>query len=201
MPGLQVAGLRSSYRHDLDTLLVHNCIGKGSFGAVYRSILHKPILHKRAVELAVAAKVIPLVEASDAADAQREATLQHEAGVHPSVVTMMGCFHHEGCAWLLLELCSTSVHDVLHHQEAPLTEPQIVAVCAGVLRGLDWLHGSCGIVHRDLKSANLLLSFCGEIKIADFGVAARIQEVRNQPQGGGAAPRTGTVMGSPLWMV
>ena len=44
------------------------------------------------------------------------------------------------------------------NQEAPLTEPQIAAVCAGVLRGLDWLHGGCGIVHRDIKCANLLLS-------------------------------------------
>ena len=61
MPGLHAAGLRCLHRHDLDTLLIHNCIGKGSFGAVYRGIL-KPILHERAAEVAVATKVIPLLE-------------------------------------------------------------------------------------------------------------------------------------------
>ena len=160
MPGLHAAGLRCLHRHDLDTLLIHNCIGKGSFGAVYRGILRSN-LHERSAELAVATKVIPLLVAADAAGAQREASLQHEAGAHPSVVTVMGrasnlspntgpnlspnvnpspspspspnsnpnpnpnqvmaSFHHEGCAWLLLELCSTSVHDVLRQQEAPLT--------------------------------------------------------------------------------
>ena len=69
--------------------MIHNCIGKGSFGAVYRGIL-KSNLH--AAELAVATKVIPLLEAADAAGAQREASLQHEAGAHPSVVTVMGSF-------------------------------------------------------------------------------------------------------------
>ena len=91
MPGLHAAGLRCLHRHDLDTLLIHNCIGKGSFGAVYRGILRSN-LHERSAELAVATKVIPLLEAADAAGAQREASLQHEAGAHPSVVTVMGGF-------------------------------------------------------------------------------------------------------------
>ena len=49
-------------------------------------------------------------------------------------------------------------------------------MCAGVLRGLDWLHGGCGIVHRDIKCANLLLTAGGEVQIADFGIASRLND-------------------------
>ena len=60
-----------------------------------------------------------------------------------------------GSAWLLLELCSTSLHQVLRHHGTGLEEAQIAAVCAGTLRGLDWLHAGCRIVHQAVDSARL----------------------------------------------
>ena len=186
--------------HNLDTLVVHDRIGKGSYGVVYRGVL-KPSVREQAVEIAVAAKVMSH-ESTEAAIVLREVTLQQEAGSHPSIVGVIGCFHHEDSAWLLLELCSTSLHQVLRHRGI-LEEAQIAAVCAGTLRGLDWLHAKCRIVHRDIKCGNLLLSLCGEVKIADFGVACR-REHDDGLQSAGGAPsptgRAGTVIGSPLWM-
>ena len=185
---------------NIDTLVVHDRIGKGSYGVVYRGVL-KPSVRERAVEIAVAAKVMPN-ESTEAAIVLREATLQQEAGSHPSIVGVIGCFHHEDSAWLLLELCSTSLHQVLRHRGI-LEEAQIAAVCAGTLRGLEWLHAKCRIVHRDIKCGNLLLSLCGEIKIADFGVACRREDDDGlQSAGGAPSPtgRAGTVIGSPLWM-
>ena len=55
------------------------------------------------IEIAVAAKVMSH-EATEAAIVLREVTLQQEAGSHPSIVGVIGCFHHEDSAWLLLEL-------------------------------------------------------------------------------------------------
>ena len=86
----------SKYGDNIDTLVVHEHIGKGSYGVVYRSVL-KPSVPERAVEIAVAAKVMPL-ESTDAAIVLREVTLQQQAGSHPSIVAMVGCFHHEGSA-------------------------------------------------------------------------------------------------------
>jgi serine/threonine protein kinase len=86
----------SKYGDNIDTLVVHDRIGKGSYGEVYRSVL-KPSVRERAVEIAVAAKVMP-VESTDAAIVLREVTLQQEAGSHPSIVAMVGCFHNEGSA-------------------------------------------------------------------------------------------------------
>ena len=86
----------SKHGDNIDTLVVHDRIGKGSYGVVYRSVL-KPSARERAVEIAVAAKVMPL-DSTDAAIVLREVTLQQEAGSHPSIVAMVGCFQHDGSA-------------------------------------------------------------------------------------------------------
>ena len=58
-----------------------------------------------------------------------------------------------------------------------------------VLQGLDYLH-SQGIIHRDIKGANILITNDGTVKLADFGVATRLSESQKQD----------TTKGSPYWM-
>ena len=73
---------------------------------------------------------------------------------------------------------------------ANLTEDQIRVVVSGITHGLAYLH-SQNKIHRDIKSANVLVSSEGDVKLADFGVAAelhRVSDTRN------------TVAGTPLWM-
>ena len=164
---LSVQGMMNS-----EDLVISCRIGKGSYGEVWRGVVRGRGV-ARAVD--VAAKVVPL-DGSDISAVQHEVELQREAGKHPSIVGLLGCFHHDEAAWLLLELCATSVSDALHRRGAQLEEPMIAAVCAGALRGLHWLHASCRIVHRDIKCANLLLTAGGEVQIADFGIASRLND-------------------------
>ena len=105
---------------DLSDLIVHERVGKGSYGSVYRGVVYDD-----GCSVEVAAKVMPL-DASDVEAVQREALLQHEAGRHPAVVKLLGCFHHEDSAWLVLELCACSVYDLIRRDEKPLEETPLL---------------------------------------------------------------------------
>jgi len=55
----------------------------------------------------------------------------------------------------------------------PLNEQQTKLLCYNVLNALDYLHQN-GIIHRDIKGANILLNERGEIKLGDFGTCGEL---------------------------
>ncbi|KAI9137640.1 kinase-like domain-containing protein [Paraphysoderma sedebokerense] len=74
--------------------------------------------------------------------------------------------------------------------QSGLTEMEVAAIVGGALEGLKFLHDK-GIIHRDLKCANILLTDNGEVKIADFGVSEQITK---------SMAKRNTVVGTPYWM-
>ncbi|KAF4320781.1 hypothetical protein BBO99_00003585 [Phytophthora kernoviae] len=161
-------------------------IGEGSYGKVYKAMT------KSNAEV-VALKVVP-VESEDrvAFDELTKEIHILERCESPFVVQYRGSFSYESHLWIAMEFCTAGSLADLHvlRGRRVLTEAEIAAVCANVALGLAHLHAR-GLIHRDIKAGNLLLSGDGVAKLADFGVSAQLTATVGKRR---------TVIGTPFWM-
>lgn len=83
-----------------------------------------------------------------------------------------------------------SLTEVIENNECKLNERQIATICHETLKGLQFLHKK-HIIHRDIKSDNVLLDAKGNVKITDFGFCAKLTDQRS---------KRATMVGTPYWM-
>ncbi|OCL08069.1 serine/threonine-protein kinase 3, partial [Glonium stellatum] len=157
-------------------------LGSGSFGVVYKAI------EKSTGDL-VAIKHIDLEGSGDELqEIQQEISLLSTCA-SPYVTQYKTSFVKGVKLWIVMEyLGGGSCLDLL--KPGPFSEAHIAIVCRELLQGLDYLHQT-GKIHRDIKAANTLLSQTGKVKIADFGVAAQLTNIKSQRM---------TFVGTPFWM-
>ena len=140
-------------------------IGRGSFGEVFRC-------QWRATTVAV--KVLSDQSMSDAAlkEFRTEVTMMSKMR-HPNVVLLMGiCSEAPHLAIVTEYLARGSMYRLLHHTETPLDMRRRVKMGIDMAKGMAYLHSATPpIVHRDLKSPNLLVDETFTVKICDFGLA------------------------------
>ncbi|XP_041099171.1 mitogen-activated protein kinase kinase kinase kinase 3-like, partial [Polyodon spathula] len=92
--------------------------------------------------------------------------------------------------WICMEFCGSGSLQDIYHVTGPLKEKQIAYVSRETLQGLHHLHVT-GKMHRDIKGANILLTDRGDVKLADFGVAAEINA---------SVAKRKSFIGTPYWM-
>ncbi|KAL1132150.1 hypothetical protein AAG570_010107 [Ranatra chinensis] len=98
----------------------------------------------------------------------------HKSLNHKHVVQFYNFFEDPDFVYVVLELCRKRSLMELHKRRKALTEPEVRYFIKQILEGVLYLHHN-SIIHRDLKLGNLFLNDNLEIKIGDFGLAAKIQ--------------------------
>jgi serine/threonine protein kinase len=89
---------------------------------------------------------------------------------HPNIVELSDVIQSEGRLYLVFEFVDKDLKKYLEACNGPLSSQLIKSYSIQLLRGLEYCHVR-GIMHRDLKPQNILVSRDGRLKIADFGLA------------------------------
>ncbi len=165
-------------------------LGRGAMGVVYQAT-------DPSIGRSVAIKTIRIRDINDTRhrDKLRERLFREarSAGVlsHPNIVTIYDMDEVEGLAYIAMAYVNGPTLEKILSSDAPLSGANMLRILRQTASGLDYAHGR-GIVHRDVKPANIMTDEDGAVKITDFGIA-KITAAGNMTE-------TRTVVGTPNYM-
>ncbi|SLM39518.1 ste ste20 paka protein kinase [Lasallia pustulata] len=183
----------------LDSYSKQKKIGQGASGSVYvarvrenaTSSVAKHVYRSQGPKGQVAIKQMDLRNQPRKELIVNEIIVMKESH-HPNIVNFLDSFLQEGNneLWVVMEFMEGgALTDVIDNNPV-ITEDQIATICHETCKGLAHLH-SQDIIHRDIKSDNVLLDGRGNVKITDFGFCAKLTETKS---------KRATMVGTPYWM-
>jgi len=161
-------------------------IGEGGMGMVYRA--HDTLLNRE-----VAIKLLPPELARDREfvsrfrrEAETAASLDH-----PHIVAIYNIGEQDGVHYLAMRLLEGQPLNQVLKQSGALPPERALHITEQVARALDYAHAR-GVVHRDVKPANIMVGADEHVTLMDFGIAKAMT--------GSRLTRTGTMIGTPEYM-
>ncbi|GKC24571.1 kinase RLK-Pelle-CrRLK1L-1 family protein, partial [Tanacetum coccineum] len=144
-------------------------IGCGGFGKVYKCLWKIGSAHQ------VAVKRLHSMSNQGAHEFEAEVKILSKLR-HGNLVSLIGYCNEGKDMCLVYEFMPNgTLEDHLHKDDTELSWPERLKICIGAARGLDYLHTGTstqhGVIHRDVKSPNILLDENFAAKISDFGLA------------------------------
>ncbi|MEV6647901.1 serine/threonine-protein kinase [Amycolatopsis sp. NPDC051371] len=162
-------------------------LGRGGMGVVWRA-------QDQVIGRQVAVKELRLPDAESAAVFSERALREVRTGGRlndPAVVTVYDVVTDGGATFIVMELVEAPSLADLVRQRGPMPAAQAAQLGERVLAALQAAHAA-GIVHRDVKPANILVAPDGRVKLTDFGIAHAIDDPR--------LTTSGMIVGSPAFM-
>jgi serine/threonine-protein kinase len=167
---------------------IRGTLGRGAMGIVYDG--WDPAIGRR-----VAIKTVPLLDQSDPDAIEGLQRFKREAQAagrlsHPNIVGVYDYGETDTAAYIVMEFIDgQSLKERLDAGER-FSPSETVRILSQMLAGLQFSHDA-GVVHRDVKPGNVMLTRDGRVKLADFGIA-RIES--------STMTQDGTVLGTPAYM-
>ena len=161
-------------------------IGRGGMGAVWLGrdeVLGREVAIKRIGHQ-------PGGTSPDLVRAEREARIAARVN-HPHVVAVFDLVQEDDQQWLVMEYVDGPTLAELVREQGPMSPDQAAAILAQAAEALSAAHAA-GVVHRDVKPSNILVTAEGQVKLSDFGIA--------RAEADASLTQTGLVTGSPAYL-
>jgi serine/threonine-protein kinase len=163
-------------------------IGKGAMGVVYKG--YDPVLERHVALKTVRKELVDQDTAGAIIARFKNEALAAGRLTHPGIVGIYDYGETKQLAYIAMEFVQgRGLRDFLARQER-FGLQDVVSIMTQLLDALDYAHDH-GVVHRDVKPANIIMTPSGSLKVADFGIA-RIDHSN--------LTQTGSIMGTPAYM-